>query len=165
MNNLSWFDSSKINCGLLKNLCPSDEYRVIKPNELTGIIPDGLIQKADNILIMASGTATGTVIYMANINRVDEKDKAIDQEPFGLAFLSDDTTTSGCLIHHGNWDARTTRPPEEFWGNIAASGIGNCYPISEIPKNPSGSISELNISSKEGAFQAVCSKLRKEFCI
>ena len=33
---------------------------------------------------------------------------AIDQEPFGFAIISGEVQASGCFIHHGNWEGRTT---------------------------------------------------------
>lgn len=160
---VSWFDTTKEERESWESICPPNEYRVVKPGGLPAVVPYGLVDKADSILVVASGTESGNVIYMANMHRVDENDYSIDQEPFGLAFLSDDTTTSGCLIHHGKWDDRTTKPPADFWKHVTASGIGNCYPISELPEADSGKISDLNIGSQEGAFQTVCSKLREAF--
>lgn len=160
---VSWFDTTKEDREFWESICPPNEYRIIKPDMLPDVVPCELVDKADSILVVASGTESGNVIYMANLHRVDENDYSIDQEPFGLAFLGNDTTTSGCLIHHGKWDERTTKPPEDFWEYITASGIGNCYPISELPKAKTGKIEDLSIGSQEGAFQAVCSKLRDNF--
>lgn len=100
---------------------------------------------------------------MVNINRIDQTNRAIDQEAFGIAFRSDDTTTSGCLIHHGQWENRTSKPPQRFWDAVAASGIGNCYHIQELPVATSGTLSELCIRSQEGAFQKVVAKLKAIF--
>ena len=162
---ISWFDTTKEELEPWESICPSNEYRVIKPDDLPPVVPCALVDKADSILVVASGTESGTVIYMANLHRVDKNDYSIDQEPFGIAFLGNDTTTSGCLIHHVKWDDRTTKPPKDFWNYVTASGIGNCYPISELPKSKGGKIEELGIGSQEGAFQAICEKLRQDFDI
>jgi len=162
---ISWFDTTAEDLETWKVICPPDEFRVINPDDLPPVVPCGLVDKADSIFVVASGTESGTVIYMANLHRVDKNDYSIDQEPFGIAFLGNDTTTSGCIIHHGKWDDRTTKPPTDFWDHISASGIGNCYPISELPQTKEGKIDELNIESQEGAFLAVCSKLRQNFDI
>jgi hypothetical protein len=160
---VTWFDGSDEDAQEWKDLCPENEFRVVKASQLPKIVPSRLLDKADSALVIASGTASGDVVYMLNINRVDQTDRAIDQEAFGIAFRSDDTTTSGCLIHHGQWENRTSKPPQCFWDVVAASGIGNCYPIPELPVAKSGTLSELCIKSQEGAFQEVVTKLKAMF--
>ncbi len=123
--------------------------------------PQMLLDRSDSILLVASDSPSGTTYYMVNIHRVDDRDLAIDQEPFGLAFFADEPAPSGCFIHHGNWFGRTTYPPQEFWRHIVESGIGNCYPISELPQKPFGRLEELNIQSQEEAFRVVVEKMRE----
>jgi len=53
--------------------CPANEYRVLPPTALSGLVPAGLLAKADSVLVVASGSPQGTVMYMANVNRVDAK--------------------------------------------------------------------------------------------
>jgi hypothetical protein len=96
---------------------------------------------------------------MLNGHRVDQPAKAIDQMPFGFIDTSGQAPSSGCLIQHGNWPERTTKPPDQFWTHLNASGLGHCFPISELPQQQSGAISELKIQSQIDAFNTLVSKL------
>jgi hypothetical protein len=97
---------------------------------------------------------------MVNVNRVDFRDGAIDQEPFALAFFAQGPAPSGCFIHHGEWFGRTDPPPPEFWQHLQASGLGTCYPLASLPHQQSGPLHELRIRSQQEAFQAVVGKMR-----
>lgn len=68
-----------------------------------------LLERSDSIFIMASGTNAGTAYYMLNLNRVDFRAGAVDQQPFGIAFLGDIPAPSGVFVQHGNWGGRTSR--------------------------------------------------------
>jgi hypothetical protein len=97
---------------------------------LSGLLPAGLLAKADSVLMVASGTPQGTVVWMANVHRVDHKASGIDQEPFGIVF-------------HGD----------------TPSGIGNCYPFSGLPGTTAGPISDLTIPSQHDAFGELVNQL------
>ncbi|MBU0647543.1 hypothetical protein KJ855_00005 [Patescibacteria group bacterium] len=157
-----WFDISDQKRSDWENLCEPNHYRIIEPGELPDILPKLLTNKFDSILIMASGTTTGTAYYIANGNRVDYKANAIDQQPFGLAFVGNNPIGSGCLIQHGTWQDRTTNPPDDFWEKIEESGIGNCFPLPELPESPYGKIEALKKPSYKDAFSAVIKQLKKQ---
>ncbi|MBL7073860.1 hypothetical protein ISS37_01290 [candidate division KSB1 bacterium] len=159
----SWFDTSGESREEWESLCPTNEYRIVEPGRLPDIITESLKQKYDSVLVLASGSQSynGTIYYMANGNRVDYMEKAIDQQPFGLAFVGTTAHPSGVLIHHGDWDKRTVKPPEEFWDHIKSGSIGQVYPISELPENRSGSIDDLKISSQKDAFNILVNKIRQ----
>ena len=55
---------------------------------------------------------------------------------------------------------RTTKPPEEFWHTLTSSGIGNCFPVKELPGRPGGPITELAVTSHHEAFKALVDMLR-----
>ena len=156
-----WFDISNQDKEDWEKICPVNEYRILKPADFPNILPNSLVDKYDSIFIMASGSNNGVAYYMANGNRVDFNDNAIDQQPFGLAFIGDETIPSGSLIQHGDWEDRTTEPPDEFWNHISCSGIGTCYPLSELPSTESGSIEDLNINSQKDAFNDLVKSLKK----
>lgn len=147
-----WFDISDQDKKDWEEICPVNEYRILKPEDFPNVLPESLVDKYDSIFIMASGSSNGVAYYMANGNRVDFMDSAIDQQPFGLAFVGSDVIPSGSLIQHGDWEGRTTYPPPEFWEHISCSGIGNCYPLSELPTSNSGSIEDLKVNSQKDAF-------------
>ena len=161
----SWFNVSNVQRKEFEELCPVNEFRIVKPSELPSIIPEELRNKFDSVLIVASGSSSNNVAYyMINGNRVDFKDNSIDQEPFGLAFIGEIAAASGSLIHHGDWKNRTTEPPDEFWDYVSASEIGNCYPLSELPTEPSGSIKDLNVISQKEAFKDLITQIKRFMC-
>lgn len=140
--------------------CPVGQFRVVAPSELPPIIPSGLLAKADSVLAVASGDPNGLAVWMLNVHRVDQKAGAIDQEPLAFIFYGNTPALSGCLLHHGSWSGRTTAPAREFWDAVGASGVGNCYPFSELPVQPTGYISDLAVPSQHGAFTALVTRLK-----
>jgi hypothetical protein len=141
-------------------VCPVGEFRVLPPSRLPPILASGLAAKTDSVLVVASGNPGGTALWMVNVHRVDGRAGAIDQEPLGIVFHGPSPALSGCLLHHGTWSGRTVAPPPEFWSALTASGIGNCYPFSELPSKPAGPISDLNVPSQHGAFGALADRLK-----
>src|SRR6266516_5460580 len=135
---LNWFQVSEQDAAEYRKLCPPDEYRVLKPDQLPGPLPTDLTNKYDSVVMIASGLSGGNICYMINGHRVDKKDTAIDQMPFGFIDISGQGASSGCLIQHGNWQERTSNPPPDFWVHMQASGLGSCYPISQLPAQPTG---------------------------
>lgn len=158
----NWFNIQNEQRTKWENLCRVGEYRILPSSALSGILPDELINQFVNVFIMASGTSSGNVYYMANGNRLDQKDGAIDQMPFGLGFVGNDPIASGTLIQHGNWDGRSTYPPDEFWLQVESSEFSNCFPSSEMPTETSGKITDLKIESQEHAFRYIVNALKKQ---
>jgi len=157
-----WFDISNEKREEWEKLCPVNEFRIVKPNQVPSIIPESLVEKFDSVLIVSSASTAGQVAYyMANGNRVDFKAGEIDQMPFGLAFVGASAIPSGALIQHGDWANRSTKPPPDFWTHVSESGIGRCYPLSELPSSSSGSIHELKIDSQHKAFDKIVSILKE----
>jgi hypothetical protein len=158
-----WFNVESQSRSEWEGLCPVGEFRIVDPSRLPSILPNDLTNKYDSVFIMASGSENGVVYYMANGNRVDYHANAIDQQPFGLAFIGDYPVPSGSLIQHGDWANRTIHPPEDFWRHLALSGIGTVYPISELPPTNSGLLSDINVSSQQDAFNDMVNKIRSTF--
>jgi hypothetical protein len=147
----------------LKNICPRNEFRKVNPNVLKTLnfLPSDLVSKYDSVLIVSSGSSESEIYYMMNGNRVDIKDKAIDQMPFGIICSGSDALTSGSLIQHGDWSGRTHKPSDQFWNYLSSSGIGNLYPITELPLQNSGSIKDLKIQSQNSAFSDLIKHLKE----
>ncbi len=60
-----------------------------------------------------------------NLQRVDIKDRAVDQDIFGLIVTSTGVPSVGMYIYHGDWPGRRIHPPADFWTKIDESGIGD----------------------------------------
>ena len=72
---------------MLLELCPRDTYRVVAPDQISGLLSDSLVKKFDSVLLVSSGVyGSDAVVFMANGHRVDAKDSAIDQMPFGFGY-------------------------------------------------------------------------------
>lgn len=159
---VSWFDPVDANLDEWRELAPPGEFRVLRPDEIPAPCSSELLAKCDSVVVMCSGTECGDLIFVANLHRLEETTSEIDQQPLAIAFLSNETTTSGVLVHHGGWDDRTTSPGAHFWEAVAASGIGGRYPFSELPRERSGRLEDLPRSQSD-AFEAGFRKLRKFF--
>lgn len=152
----NWFPISKESRAKWEEICPPSEFRVISGSamqNLSTILPTELTNQYHSVLIAGSPVAGGTVYYMANGNRIDASGSAIDQMPFGLAFVGQNASGSACLIQHGNYENRTTYPPDDFWVQVKESGIYNYYPLQELPTKSAGKLSELNVKSQFEAFE------------
>jgi len=152
----NWFPITQESRAKWEEICPPSEYRVISgsamPN-LSTILPIELTNKYQSVVIAGSPVSGGTVYYMANGNRIDASGSAIDQMPFGIAFVGQTASGSACLIQHGDYENRTTYPPVDFWEQVRQSGIYNYYPLQELPEKTAGNLSELNVKSQLDAFE------------
>jgi hypothetical protein len=135
-----------------ENICPAGEYRIIPNSTLIGLLSNRLLSKVNSFLVAGSATGDGKVYYMMNANRVDFPAGEIDQMPYGIVYVGNSVAGSACLIHHGAWVNRTITPPNDFWQHISASCISCFYPLSEMPKEPSGKLSDLKVDSQNAAF-------------
>lgn len=156
---LDWQPKPAIEFEDLSKICPVGEYRVVDPQVIpAGIIAPGLLAKTHSVLILCSGTMSGRVYAMMNLNRIDGVE--IDQMPYAMAFDGNESIPSGVLVQHGSYLGRTTPLPPDFYPYIAASGI---YPLQEMPTNDSGSIYDLKIGSQEEAFRILVTSLENNF--
>ena len=117
---------------------------------IPSIIPEGLKGKCQEAVVVASTCDAGVVICI-NLQRLDRKDKAIDQMPFALIAVPN-MAASSCLLHHADYEGRTTHPDESFWQMVNASGIEQYVQIPESPLNTQGSLNELKGSSHQKGF-------------
>jgi hypothetical protein len=69
--------------------------------------------------------------------------------------------TSGCLLQHANYVGRTTPLPTDFWQYLAGQGLGNLFPISELPDKSEGSLGELGKDSHFRAFEKVIAEISR----
>lgn len=157
-----WFDWQPRPAATLSGLvsiCPPGDYRVVDAAAIpAGIISPGLLQKTTSIFIMCSGTDSGRLYIMMNMNRVDGPN--IDQMPYAIAYDGSTPIPSGVLIQHANYPGRTTPTPPGFHRFVAGSGI---YPLSELPTIRTGRIGDLRIGSQEHAFRLLVSGIQSQF--
>ena len=146
-----------------EELCPPGHYRIIAAHQLPPPIPQALKMKCNSALIIVSGEVESSTVWdMANLYRYDEKQNAVDQEPFGYVVQSGEFFPSGCLVHHGDWTGRTIDLPAEI-DSVYSTQINDIL-LTQLP-NSSGSICELSSdSSNIMAFTTLVSELKKHIC-
>lgn len=106
----------------IQMLCPHDSvspwFRVIPKEDIPLLFPQSFRDKMDHAVVMGSGDATGRTLVVINAHRVDVKDHAIDQEPFGIVLDTGSPNTSGIFIHHGDWDGRRNKGDRRIYWAI-----------------------------------------------
>lgn len=144
-----------------EEIMPESGWRVIPGSELPSVFPYDFQSKLDSALVIVEPTDTGGTYLVTNAVRLDFKDKALDQEPFGLIVSDTGAGSIGVFIHHGTWSGRTEHPPEEFWEEATSSGIGNYFLAVPPSGSMLGSLDELP-KGHRGAFDAVVESLRRQ---
>ena len=134
----------------VRNICSPGTYCILGQDSLPSVIPENLKEKCLAAVIVAS-TCDAGVVYYINLQRIDLKDKAIDQMPFALVAVPN-MAASSCLLHHADYKGRKTHPDETFWQIVNASGIEEYVQLPESPPSREGPISELKGSSHEKGF-------------
>lgn len=144
-------------------LCPLNEFRVYAPDQInSGLlqsVPQGLWDKSDNLLLMSSGSAVATAYCMINCSRFDDRANEIDQEPIFFAHYGGEPRLDRIIIHHGDWPGRTIPVPPDFHSYLTTSGLGNYYPLSNLPTSTAGPIIELAGLSHIAAFDKGVQKI------
>ncbi|MBU0479124.1 hypothetical protein KKC91_11225 [bacterium] len=132
------------------SLCPLNEYRVTAPNSLSKWLPSSLLNKCNNVVVMASGSQLHNSVFVANCSRLDGTE--LDQNPYIIWFDHHNHTTTGGFIHHGGWQRRTVPLEPAFLSAIESSGIMAYYPYSEFPVATAGNLADLKVASHRDAF-------------
>jgi hypothetical protein len=128
----------------LENLIPNLTYKKLKVDELPHEIKsNGLTSKFNSVLVAASGSTGGTMVFTFNGIRIDH-DK-IDEHPFVIYFDGTDSTKDfGGIIDHGDWPDRTTSLEPWQETAISASGITADFSYKGILPGTSGSLYDLD---------------------
>ena len=134
-------------------------YLVVPQTSIPDVFHPVLRKKCSHGVVMTSTNASGTVIFVCNAFRIDQKEKAVDQEPFGVA-LTSKVSPCGLFLHHGDFKNRTVHVPEPFWETVVESGVGVFFPGNQLPVLSTGPLSNLAGTSNLPAFQTVFEKLR-----
>jgi hypothetical protein len=144
---------------LAQRLRTESGYKWLSSDDLPTAIPRSLRDKIPSALLMWDRTATGGTFIVCNGIRLDDKDDALDQHPFGLAILSSGASTAGIFIDHGNWSGRTIPITPDVRQVLESTSLGRYFPLGEVPQASSGPLSDLSGTSHEGAFRAVIRNL------
>lgn len=102
-------------------------WRTISWSSLPSVLSLPYREKLDSAILIAAPTSTGGAYMTFTLQRVDIKDRAVDQDVFGLIVHSTGVASVGMYVYHGDWPGRTIYPPTEFWAKIDESGIGDYY--------------------------------------
>lgn len=146
-----------------RDIVSEGTWQVVSPGVLSDIIPPKLLAKVNSVMVMGAASANGSV-FVANLNRIDKKDNAVDQQPYIAVFNHNTSSASGGFVDHGNWRARTTILDMDSLSTIAASGIDAYIFLSEMPSTASGLLDELEgDSSQNAAFKESILALKKRY--
>lgn len=135
-------------------------WQLLSKSELPRFISPVFAEKTDSFLAITSPTSTGGTYLVCSANRVDSKDMKIDIEPFGLIVNPTGASSWALSVHHGNWDGRSERPPDEIWGAIEHSGIGDYYLTATPSSKHEGTLDELP-KGHRGSFDAAIKAIRE----
>ena len=100
-----------------------------------------LVAKCNSFILAASGSSQGNYYSCIGL-RPDKED--IDEHPIVFYYDKDDSSRNfGGIIHHGDWDGRTT--PMEQWqlDAMATSGMTAQFTYKGIAPKSSGSLDDL----------------------
>lgn len=136
-------------------------YRVAGPDEAPSFFSPDLLSKTHDIIYLASTTASGTVIMVANLRRYDLPDDTIDQQPFGVAYVPDEASgvSSGMWLHHAPHLGSRIPMPRPLRDALLSSSIPSKFPLPDDPPRASGPLSDLANTSHEGAFEIFIKRL------
>lgn len=115
-----------------------------------GLVPSTM-QHVNQVILGASGSTASTIMYFANVMRVDEPQ--IDQEPYFEVFQSGQTAPSlyGMFHHAAFPGSRETLTPDNL-ALIAASGSSADISFTSKPDNDSGTLEQLRDLGKITGF-------------
>lgn len=137
-------------------------WRMISWDSLPGVFPLRYREKLDSAILIAAHTSTGGAFMTFNLQRVDFKDRAVDQDVFALIVHSTGIPSVGMFLYHGDWPGRTIYPPDDFWTKIDESGIGNYYLAHPPAGITMGTLDQLSADNLD-AFNAFVKTYRLNF--
>ncbi len=71
--------------------------------------------------------------------------------PYALVAIPN-MAASSCLLHHADYEGRTTYPDDTFWETVNATNIEKYISLPESPPNEEGPLTEIKGSSHEKGF-------------
>ncbi len=144
---------------IAKKCNSSSGYKWFSSSQIPSAIPESLRNKLPSAMLMWERRSSSSVFLVFNNIRLDHKDNALDQEPFGIVVNALGASTYGIFIHHGDWLNRTTPITPEVQKILESTSLGNYFPLYEVPQSSSGSLTDLKNTSHEWAFKKMINKL------
>ncbi len=137
----------------------TEGWWLITQAELPGFVPPSLRPKIDSALVITAPTSTGGTYYVLSTLRLDRKERAFDNDPFGAILHITGPSTEGFLVHHGDWPGRTEAIPPGLWDELTRDGIGDYFFAIAPPGKRQGSLEELMVPHS-GAFRETVAVIR-----
>jgi hypothetical protein len=126
----------------LENMISNFEYKKVEINQLPEPIKNnGLVTKCNSFILCASGTTNGMLYSFVGIR--PDKGDVIDEHPFVFYYDINPSNNFGGIIHHGDWDGRTTSMEQWQIDALDASGLTASFTYKTIPPLSSGSLDDL----------------------
>lgn len=129
---------------VIKKIVSDFTYKRINIQDLPEpIIENGLVEKCNSFIVCASGS-TDAMLYSFIGIRPDKGD-VVDEHPFVLYYDHIDASKNfGGIIHHGNWEGRTTELEQWQINALDSSGLTAGFSYKQIPIDSSGTLADLN---------------------
>lgn len=156
---VSWFTFAPDQQRRIEGLVPQAGWSLISRDGLRGVLPDAYLAKVDSVIGVSAPTSTAGTCLMFNNLRVDTGAYLIDQDPLGFFLSSSGVSSSGVLVHHGDWDDRSWEASTTLWRDVEDSGIGGFFPAHPPEGRDAGSLTELPKGAK-GALGRILDALR-----
>ncbi|MBI3520515.1 MAG: hypothetical protein HY062_14350 [Bacteroidetes bacterium] len=148
------------------NYIPLNTYQFKQVHELPDFIQqNGLSKKFNSALVVASAS-TSYDFYGVIGYRPDEKNKVIDEHAF--VYIRDKGTDEifGGILHHGDYEGRTTAIPEHIKNALDASGVTASISFSRMPSSNNGDLDKLMedgiLSGVSANFNISFDKIKKD---
>lgn len=145
----------------LETLVPNLTYRKLTVDQLPDEIKsNGLVTKFNSVVAAASGSLSGSIVFVLNGIRPDHGE--IDEHPFVFHYGSSGSIEDFAgIIEHGNWSDRTTSLEPWQESAMSASGITADFTYKGIPPGASGSLFELESNGMLEGFNSQVKTLLK----
>jgi hypothetical protein len=111
----------------------------------------GLVAKTWHAIVRPQGLSGGAVDFLFSLLRVDQKARALDQDPALVRFHGDRPAGSGVLLHHPSFLDRTIPLSGEPWNTLNANRSGDYIPFSGLPATTSGLATRATSEAYHGA--------------
>jgi len=120
------------------------EYNRVPVSDLPEEVREnGLTTKFNSAIVAISGSTEHTVVSVIGLR--PDKGNVIDEH--SMVYYYDNVNSInnfGGIIHHGNWQGRTTTMTDQQVAAIEASGLTAAFTYKEIPLPGSGSLQNLD---------------------